>query len=403
MQVAPVVEKRSQLHRHLVEQLSQRLAVSRRRLDKQKPQQNSVPFRNVSLHRQAAGLLAADQDILLQHQLGHILEPDRRLPHRQVVFFREPPHLLREGQRLHHRAAQAALLDQVFHQQAENLVGRDVAAVGVDRADPVTIPVGGQADPGVLFPHRLPQRVQIFLDRLRIYAAEHRVVTVAHLAEVQPVGRRQLRRVALRRTVHHVEHDLLFETFEQIRVQQPTHMVQIRGFGGELLHRRRQRHFGHHRFLRFQAADARLDLSHQLRRRRAAECRLELQAVIFRRIVAGRDHHAAGRLPVLHLPGQRRARQHLVGQPDLDSLICQHRRAVLRIPRRQKTGVVADHDPFRLFLAPPHPFGDPRRHQPHVGKCIVLTDDSPPTVGTEFDPSHASNLPEIQVHWPLRP
>ena len=54
----------------------------RQHFQKDQPDQDPVALRQEPLHADPAALLAADQDVLLPHQTGDVLEPDRQIEER---------------------------------------------------------------------------------------------------------------------------------------------------------------------------------------------------------------------------------------------------------------------------------------------------------------------------------
>ena len=72
-----------------------------------------------------------------------------------------------------------------------------------------------------------PQCGQVFLYRLKIYAAKGGVELAVHLDHIQSVAFRQFTRVTHCGTVHNVEYDFLFKAGHRLLVQHGLDVLQI--------------------------------------------------------------------------------------------------------------------------------------------------------------------------------
>ena len=130
-----------------VKEPAQAFPADRHSLQQQKPQQDAVPFRDVSFDAQAARFLASHEDILRQHQFADVFKADGGLKQRQIVFPGQKVHHAGCGDGLDHAATQMFVLDKVPQDDGKDAVGREKITVLVDRPDPVGITVQSQPYP----------------------------------------------------------------------------------------------------------------------------------------------------------------------------------------------------------------------------------------------------------------
>ncbi len=88
-----------------------------------------------------ARFLAADQHIFIQHIIGDVVEAHRGFVQGQAVAFGQPVDHARGRNRAHHRAASAALFDQVFQGQGHDFVRVDEIAALVHGANAVGVAI----------------------------------------------------------------------------------------------------------------------------------------------------------------------------------------------------------------------------------------------------------------------
>src|SRR5215467_10553385 len=96
------------------------------------------------------------------------------------------------------------------NEQRQNLVRGDERSAAVDRADAVAVAIG--AETGVIFPgkHGLAQRLNVWLDGLRMHAPEPRVARSPNLVARNAVAAEQFGQQACRSSVHGIENETKF-------------------------------------------------------------------------------------------------------------------------------------------------------------------------------------------------
>ena len=127
------------------------------------------------------------------------------------------------------------------------------------------------------------------------------------------------------------------------------------------------------------------DRAHDGGRARAAVVGLELHPIPVARIVAGGDHHAAGRAQVLHCIRQSRRRREVVGETHVNARAREHLGDDLRRSLRSEARIVAYDQAFAGVFV----LVDVDRHgvayAPHVVEGEIVGDDAAPTVGPKLD------------------
>ncbi|MNL33564.1 hypothetical protein D3C87_1554830 [compost metagenome] len=137
-------------------------------------------------HREAARLLAADEDRLLAHLLADPLEADRGLADLDAVVGSQAIDQVGGRHGADHHARLLAVLDEVAHQEGDHLVGRVEGALAVHHPEAIRVAVSGEAQV-VAALDRLDQLAELAHRGLGHAAAEQRVpvaVQQLHLAAV---------------------------------------------------------------------------------------------------------------------------------------------------------------------------------------------------------------------------
>src|SRR3989338_789380 len=126
---------------------------------------------------------------------------------------------------------------------------------------------------------------------------------------------------------------------------------------------------------------------------RTSKVALDLKSVVFRRIMAGRDDDSPCCTEFLRQKRHHGSRGNLVGNGDADSAIPQHFRRGLGEFSREKSGVVADDDPFGDLLVATEIIRSRQRDASDIVECEVSGDNTSPTIGAEVDSHREINAP----------
>src|SRR5579871_3907906 len=138
-----------------------------------------------------ARFLAADQDVLLKHQLANVFEPDRNLVHVSSESRSDLIDQLGGGKGFGYVASELAGARKMPQQNRKNLVRRNESPIAIHGADAVPIAIGGKAGGVLTAAQRLPQRGHVRLDRLGVDAAEQRIMRAANFVAVHAVPAHQ--------------------------------------------------------------------------------------------------------------------------------------------------------------------------------------------------------------------
>src|SRR3954467_6602807 len=88
---------------------------------------DSVALRQKMSEADAAALLAANEDVAREHQVGHVLETDRGLVKAGAERARDLLHQPRRGERFHDLALHLFLADEVKREQRDDFLRRNEA------------------------------------------------------------------------------------------------------------------------------------------------------------------------------------------------------------------------------------------------------------------------------------
>ena len=366
----------------------------------QEAHQDSVALRYVTADPKTSGLLTAQHCLGLHHLRGHVLESDRHLEHRGPKLGGELVDHRGHVHRLDHRAAHPSHLEEIEHQQREDLQLVDEAARLIDDSHAVGIPVGAYAQ--VLPPHfhEGQRRIDVGPDRLGADTTEQRVPLVMKLRHGRATATDELSNIPVPRAVHALMDDPQACFLDRVDVDHASDLRVIR----------RARVVGRDqvtnspvvdlRHVVGQAVDSRFELSDHLGRRRAAGLRLVLDTIELVRVMAGGDHRRAGRLAVDHRPGGDLGRRgtiedqgpHAVGR----EYVSDRSSEVLG----REAAVVAN-DRERVVRARPHVLGGALGNPTHVRVGEIVGDHTAPAVGAEFDlVRHHSHRSKVSCRGP---
>ena len=194
------------------------------------------------------------------------------------------------------------MLDEVVHQQPEDLELVDEAALLVGRARAVGVAVEEQAQVVAALGEHAQRLVDVRADGLRVDATEEGVPLAVDLRHPDPATGEQSRDPASAGAPHRLHEHVEVGRLELVEVQRPPHeaLVALEGVepideaGGLRVGERAPRDR-----LATVSRDARLEHLQDVRSGRRALGRLDLEAVVRPRVVAGGDDDA-GRRATLH-------------------------------------------------------------------------------------------------------
>ena len=329
------------------------LAGSGDHLHEQQSHNGSVALRDVTLEGNTARLLAADQHVLAHHVIGNMIEPDRGFVQLQAIALCQAVDHARRGDGPHHGSRPAALLDQILQRQGEDLMRIDEVAALVHGADAVRVAVGHHAEVAHPRADGGGQRAEIPGDRLRVDAAEAGIHLAADLGHLAARSLQKGFDHAAARSVHGI-HDKALRVFgDHIRIDQRAQMIEVRRQRVELLDQVGFaclliiHEIGTARLL-LVIGDVDLDAPALLGEGRTTERPLELDAVVARGIMGGGDHHARDRAIIFYRVRDGGGRRIRVGKQDGETVRGQDARHFHGITIGKKSGIEADHDPFRV-------------------------------------------------------
>src|SRR5271169_4283786 len=127
-----------------------------------------------------AALLAADEDVLLQHQFADIFETDGHFVNLAFELVCEGINEFSDRKGLGNFAWNLARADQMPHEQRKNLVRINKAAVAIDSADAIAVAVGSEARVKFSGENCFAQGIDMRLDGLRVNTPETRIARTAN-------------------------------------------------------------------------------------------------------------------------------------------------------------------------------------------------------------------------------
>ena len=338
-----------------------------------------------------AAFLRAEDDIALQHFGANVFEADAGLDQFESMRGANLVHHRGGRERLDHPALGPAIDDKMLEQQADDLMRRQRITPAIHAADTVGVAVRHQTDiVGMLLEIRRGRAV-VLGNRLGIDSAKIRIVIAVQRRHPATGAREQLSKATRPDAEESIVREAEFRAGNEFEINELLDGRVMRGpdIGdarcGSLPER---------------SSDDRVSIQQRLdplthgRFSRAAEVRLEFEPVERRRIMAGRNHHAAHRLLRLHRVGNRRRGRGTIGQQNLKAV---RKKNFCRAPGElvgKKTPVVTHH---HLLLRPCDWIGGPivrrrLRYARNIGKSEILRDDRTPAVRSEFDLSHEQSV-----------
>src|ERR1700741_994420 len=185
-------------------QFAEGFAVPGHEFRQEKGGNGSVAFRQVKAGADATAFFTANQNILLQHQFADVLEADGHLVKLAIESGGKFVDELGDRERFGDVTRQIAFTNQVPDQQGKDVVGIGKGAIAIDCADAVAVTISSQASVVFSGKHRLPQRLDVGLNRLRMNAAEASITVSANFVADNAVPGEEFTQGARSGTVHRV-------------------------------------------------------------------------------------------------------------------------------------------------------------------------------------------------------
>src|ERR1700756_2192740 len=132
----------------------------------------------------AARLLAADEDVVLQHKIADVFEADAMLIKRLIVLSGDTIQHLGGVESTCYAASPALSFQQPSQQDGKNLVGIDEVTVFIYGTETIRVTIRHQASLTFLCDNRLLQSTNVGLDWFRVDAGEQRVMFGTDLHKV---------------------------------------------------------------------------------------------------------------------------------------------------------------------------------------------------------------------------
>ena len=390
--VAAAVLEATELARERRERLREIAASCRETFDEQESGQDAVPFGQVEGEGIAAALLAARDRLAAIHELGHVLKTDSGLDERGPERARDAVDLEGSRERFRDAAPFAPVSKDVQQEQREDLVRGDKAALRIEHSQPVGVAVLGDGQIEASAAHALGCGGEVRADRLGVHAAEERVALGPKRrdAKATRAARKDLRDQRASGSVHRVGKDGELRRADRRDVHQGREPLAV---GGLQIH--------HLDATGARGARQRLvglggDRLVVLRRGASAEVSLDLEPVVPTGVVAGRDRDATLESEAAHVEGDRRRRNRLVREEDIDARLGEDLGRRPREFRGEESRVVPDHD--AAAIAGARIQADEARRgggdAPDLGESAVVGDDAAPAVGAEANRQRAAPVPE---------
>ncbi len=351
--------------------------------------QDAVALRQVALDADAAGFLAAHENVVRQHEVDDVFETDAVFVQGPAVFRRDAVQHLGGVEGAGNAAGPTLALQRPAQQHGKYLVGVDHVAVLVHGTDAVGVAVGNQAGIAVLRDDFNLGHRNVRQDRLGIDAGERRVAVRANLDGVHSS--------AIEDALQHAGTGAVQAVDEEAVARRPDGRQVRKALDGRNVVRQKiGRHNGRGNGCIGQcSAQKSLDLRNDAGRAGAAEAGLVFDAVPLRRIVRRRDHDAAGGTALSHAEGEGGRRCHAGRKQHRHTGAAQDTGNKLRKLRRAEACVVADADTRRCLLVRQHVVGDGAGGDADVRVGKVVGDDAAPAVCAELD---GARLWEFRCH-----
>ena len=344
--------------------------------DEQRIQQ-AIALRQMAADSDAAGLLAADQDVFGEHQVADKLEANAMLVQLASVTRGDTVEHRRCVECAGHAAGPAFALQNPLQDDRVDFVRIDEIAVLVGGSNAVRIAIGDQAGVAFLRDDHVLAGADVGLDGLRIDAGKQRIGVGANLDVVDADPGEDAGKDARAGAIHAIDGELESRLCDQIQIDEPLDSIEVGGDEIDLLD---FRGLDRGKWLAEQA----FDLRHDGRAARAAVGRFVFHAIPLRRIVAGGDHDATGRCHLLNGERQRRCGRDAVRQLHRYAGAGEHFRYGSGECGRAEARVVANADAFRGVFSRQDIAGDGGGGGAHIIEREVVGDDASPPVGAEF-------------------
>ncbi len=343
--------------------------------------EQAVALREMAADADAAGLFAADQDLLREHEVADVLEADAVLVQFAAVFGGDAVQHFGGVEGAGDVAGPAFVLEQPLENDGEDLVRVDDVAVLVDGADAVGVAIGDEAGVAVLGDDAALGLGDVGEDGLGVDAGKGGVDLGPHLDEGDARAGEDAGEHAAAGAVHAVDEEAVAGGADGWQIDELLDRADV--VGGEVdLGDGGRDGGGGQRFL-----EVGLDGADDGGRAGAAVARLVLDAVPLWRVMAGGDHDAAGVFALADSEGEGGRGGDFVGEGDGDAGVAEDFSDDLGEGARAEAGVIGDGDAGRGVFLLEDVVRDGGGGDADVGEGEVVGDDAAPAVGAEFDDS----------------
>ncbi len=327
---------RSELTLQIRHQLPQRLAFFRHYIGQQQAVQHPIPFRQKARVTDAARFLSSDQDVVLHHQIGDVLESDLRFVKFAAILGGNAVEHAGCIERAHHVTRPLLALQQPAQKNAEDFVRVYKAPIFRDRADAVGIAIGRQSGVTLLTHHCLLQQSNVRFNGLGIDARKKRIQFLPDGNVLNPALAENPRKNPAARAVHGVDGNLELGFANEVHVGKPANGSDVRGLEVNLFHGclRTSRHRPSAQFL--------FHPFHDGWSSRPAKLPFKLHSVPVPGIVAGCDHDSTRGAVLFHRIGNRGSGCVIVRHFHPDTRGGDHFRSHMRRALRSETRVITD-------------------------------------------------------------
>ncbi len=327
----------------IAELLTERSAAGGHHLRDQEAGEDAILLRDVMEDGEAGAFLAADEDAVAEDQRANIFEADRRFVDAEAMERGDSIEEMRGGDAACGIELHAAGFDEVIVEQAENVIGRDEGAIGIEYAVAIRIAIGGEAGRGGGGREGAAQASKIFFGGIGAGAIEEDIAGGAARGAGNAVRSQGEIQIAGAAAVQGVIEEADARIADEIEANQSGEALEV---GGPWIKRRKFRFgaMGLGKRSRGRAGEARFDIACDLGQGRAAIGAGKFQAIVIGWIVAGGEVDSAGGCAATDFKSQGGGGRGRGSQRDFASGGAENFGRGARKFGRQEAGVESDQD-----------------------------------------------------------
>src|ERR1700732_1338163 len=201
----------------------------RHQLCEQQSRDGRVALGEIQAGTDGAAFFAANENILLEHQLADVFEADGNFVELAVEFRREFVDQLGDGKSFGDVAGEVAHPGEVPNEKREDLMRVDERAVAIDGADAIAVTVRAKARVIFSGENRLTQRCDVRFDGFRMRAAEKGIARAAYFVAGDAVALKELGEQSRSGAMHGVEEESKFDFAQEVPIDELLDGVEIGG------------------------------------------------------------------------------------------------------------------------------------------------------------------------------